>query len=304
MSNLAALTGAWPRTKSIDSMLTRVDRVQVVVSDRSAAAAGFGRLLDATVVREDRARILGARRTVLRLGSSEVELLEPDGAGLANDFLSATHGGLFAAGFATPDVARLRAHLTASGVAFAEEGDQLFLAPQALRVPGLRAVISRATERPASGLVQHLYEATLLVSDFAAVVRDAASRFGLETSHFVPIRSHEFGYEGVLTLFQPGRLDRMEIITPNDPAKTMGRFFGKRGASWYMCYGEAPDLRPIRQRLLEHAPHDWTGARNGIPDNLFIHPKALGGMMLGLSRTTYAWTWSGHPERVVVAGEQ
>ncbi|HVO27403.1 MAG TPA: hypothetical protein VMW56_27630, partial [Candidatus Margulisiibacteriota bacterium] len=184
------------------------------------------------------------------------------------------------------------------------EGDQLFLPPEALRVPGLRAVISGSAELPASGLVQHLYEATLLVQDFAVAVRDAARCFGLDASHCVPIRSGEFGYEGVLTLFQPDRLDRMEIITPNDAGKTMGRFFGKRGASWYMCYAEAADLRPIRHRLLEHAPHDWTGRRDGIPDNLFIHPTALSGMMLGISRATYAWTWSGHPERVVVAGVQ
>ena len=285
-------------------MLTRVDRVQVVVSDRSAAAAGFARLLDAAVVREDRVRLLGARRAVLRLGSSEVELLEPDGTGLTGDFLAATRGGLFAAGFATPDVARLRAHLTASGVAFAEESDQLWLAPEALRVPGLRAVISRTAELPASGLVQHLYEATLLVQDFTAVVRDAASRFALDASHFIPIRSHEFGYDGVLTLFDPDRLDRMEIITPNDPAKTMGRFFARRGACWYMCYAEAADLGPIRHRLMEHARDNWTGPREGTADNLFIHPKALGGMMLGVSRATHAWTWSGHPERVVAAGER
>jgi glyoxalase/bleomycin resistance protein/dioxygenase superfamily protein len=284
-------------------MLARVDRVQVVVSDRSAAAAAFHRLLDAAVAREDRIRLLGARRTVLRLGSSEVELLEPDGTGLAADFLSTTHGGLFAAGFTTPDVARLRAHLRARGIAFEEEESQLLLAPQALRQPGFRAVISAAAELPANGLVQSLYEATLLVQDFAAVVRAAASTFALDASHFVPIRSHEFGYEGVLTLFGPDRLDRIEIITPTDAAKTMGRFFARRGPSWYMCFAEAADLRPLRARLLEYAPHDWTGPRAGIPDSLFIHPKALGGMMLGVSRTTHAWTWSGHPERVVAAGE-
>jgi hypothetical protein len=284
-------------------MLTRVDRVQVVTSDRQAAAAAFRRLLDAPVVREDRVDLLGAHRTVLSLGSSEVELLEPAGAGPVADFLAATSGGLFAAGFATPDVARLRGHLSARGVTFGEEGSQLFLSPQALCVPGLRAVISPVTDLPRGGLVQHLYEATLLVSEFATVVRDAAGAFGLDASHFVPIRSPEFGYDGVLTLFHPDRLDRMEIITPTDAAKTMGRFFAKRGASWYMCYAEAADLRPIRTRLLEHAPHDWTGPRDaGVPDNLFIHPKALGGMMLGLSRTAYAWTWSGHPERVQPAG--
>ena len=283
-------------------MLTRVDRVQVVVSDRGAAAAAFRRLLDAAAAREDRVRFLGARRTVLRLGSSEVELLEPDGSGPAADFLSATHGGLFAAGFATPDVARLRAHLSARGIAFEEEGGQLLLAPQALRQPGLRVVISAAAELPANGLVQNLYEATLLVQDFAAAVRAAASTFALDASHFVPIRSREFGYEGILTLFDPDCLDRIEIITPNDAAKTMGRFFARRGPSWYMCFAEAADLRPVRTRLLEYAAHDWSGPRDGVPDSLFIHPKALSGMMLGVSRTTHAWTWSGHPERVAAAG--
>ncbi len=284
-------------------MLARVDRVQVVVANRQATAAAFARLLDTAVVREDRCGLLAARRTVLRLGRSEVELLEPDGAGGVADFLSATKGGLFAAGCATADVARLRARLQARGVSCAEESGQLFLSPEALRIPGLRAVISSDANPPSAGLAQCLYEVTLLVNDGARVVRDTAAAFGLETSHFVPIRSPQYGYEGVLTLFHSERLDRLEVITPNDPAKTMGRFFAKRGASLYMCYAEAEDLTAIRARLREHAPDNWTGPRNdSVPDNLFIHPKALGGLMLGVSRTSVAWTWSGHPERVRLIG--
>jgi hypothetical protein len=167
-------------------------------------------------------------------------------------------------------------------------------------VPGLRTVVSGEQELPAGGLLERLYEATLLVDDSRAAVAQTAAAFGLAPAHFVPIRSAEFGYDGALTLFHPDRLDRVEIVTPNDPSKTMGRFFAKRGASLYMCYAEAADLTPIRARLLEHAPHDWTGPRDSTTlDNLFIHPKALGGIMLGVSRTTVAWTWSGHPERVV-----
>jgi hypothetical protein len=280
-------------------MLTRVDRVQIVATDRRAAAAAFQRLLDAEVLREDRVQGLAARRTVLRLGRSAVELLEPDGAGVASDFLAQTKGGLFAAGFATPEVPALRAHLQTLGVPIGEEGDQLFLTADALRLPGMRAVISSDREYPPAGLLRHLYEVTLLVHDFAAVVRQAAATFGLEPSHFVPIRSEEYGYEGTLTLFRPEHLDRVEVITAYDAAKTMGRFFAKRGPSLYMCFAEADDLRPLRARLLEQAPNDWTGPRDGALDSLFIHPRALAGMMLGVSRTTFAWTWSGRPDRVV-----
>ena len=79
-------------------MLTLLDRVQVVVANRQATTAAFARLLDTEVMHQDTVRCLGAQRTVLALGTSEVELLEPDGTGAAADFLARTQGGLFAAG--------------------------------------------------------------------------------------------------------------------------------------------------------------------------------------------------------------
>ena len=279
-------------------MLARVDRVQLVVASRAETVAAFARLLATETVRDDRIRTLAAARTTLRLGTSEIEILEPDGSGVVADFLSATRGGLFAAGFATADLAALRAHLERRGASAVEEGGQLYLAPEALGLPGLRVVVSPATERAPAGLARHLYEVTYLVSAFQPAKNLTAATFALDLSRFVPIRSEEFGYEGVLTLFHPDRLDRVEIITPFDAAKTMGRFFARRGPSLYMCYAEADDLSVLRNRLLAHAPQDWTGPREGPLDNLFIHPKALGGMMMGLSRTTFGWTWSGRPERV------
>ena len=36
----------------------------------------------------------------------------------------------------------------------------------------------------------------------------------------------------------------------------------------------------------------------GGADTLFLHASTLGGIMLGISRPTQAWQWSGHPERV------
>ena len=43
-------------------MLERVDRVQLVVKDRQAAARTFGDLLDAQAVREEPSGCLGAAR--------------------------------------------------------------------------------------------------------------------------------------------------------------------------------------------------------------------------------------------------
>jgi hypothetical protein len=91
----------------------------------------------------------------------------------------------------------------------------------------------------------------------------------------------------------------VEIIHPFDRNKTMGRFHAKWGDSLYMGYVESDRTDEIRRRALEHGPEDWTGPREGErPDNLFLHPRALGGVMLGVSRTTFAWTWSGAPESV------
>jgi len=101
-------------------------------------------------------------------------------------------------------------------------------------------------------------------------------------------------------MFDPAtRLDRIECITPYDAGKTMGRFLAKRGESLYMCFVEAPDLRPIIARLDAHAPHDWSPAAGGATDTLFVHPKALAGLLLGVSRTSVGWLWSSAPERVV-----
>ncbi len=83
----------------------------------------------------------------------------------------------------------------------------------------------------------------------------------------------------------------------------MGRYFERYGPTLYMCYGETDRLPELRERLKELAPRDWTGS--DTDDNgLFVHPRALGGIMLGVSRTTYAWTWSGFPDRVRPPGSE
>src|SRR6476660_6408129 len=111
-------------------MLAAVDRVQLAVPDRRAAAAPFARLLDATLTAEDAVAPLGARRTTLAAGHAAIELLEPDGAGPVADHLAAAGPGLFAAGFAADDFEGLRHRLIARRTDFAEADGQLFLAPE------------------------------------------------------------------------------------------------------------------------------------------------------------------------------
>jgi len=279
-------------------MLTRIDRVQITANDATALAARFVQLLDAEIAYTDDVPALRARRAVVRLGDGEVEILEPTGAGQVADHLAHGRGGPFAAGFATPSIHRLRRQLAEHGIVPTTIGhEQHFIDGRRLGIPGLNVVISPEERRRSVGLFTRFYEVTHLTADPQASAARLAQTFALDARAFVPIESAAYGYRGVLTLFRGTELDRIETIHPFDAAKTMGRFFGRFGPSLYMCYAETDRLRDLRTRLKSLAPKDWTGTDDN-DDGLFIHPRALGGLMIGVSRTTHAWTWSGHPERV------
>lgn len=275
-------------------MLDRIDRVLVTARDAGAVAEHWCAVFDGAIAHTDNVPALTAKRVVIRIGDAEVEVLEPTGGGPVADHLASGRGGPFAAGFAATNFDALRKHLAGRGT---DLGGQLFLDDQDLGIPGLNVVISPAEERPRVGLLENLYEVTHLTHDAPGSARAIAETFGLDQASFVPIRSDQYGYDGTLTLFSPNALHRIETIHPYDASKTMGRFFQRFGPSLYMCYGETDRLPELRDRLKTLAPNDWTGADDN-PDGLFVHPKALGGVMVGVSRTTYAWTWSGYPERV------
>lgn len=289
-------------------MFTRVDRIQMAVPDRIEAARGWRQVLGAEPAGDDRLACLTALRTRYRLGTGWVELLEPDGAGPVADAVGARGAHLFAGGMAAPDPAALAAHLETQGVSAPEEGGQLFLGPTHTGGHGLRLVVSRDEELAPVGALDQFYEITNLVENTPATVKEYATRFGMEDKAFQPISSAEFGYEGMLTLLDDDRLDRFEVITPTDPGKTMGRYFAKHGESLYMCFAETGDLAGIEARCREHAAPfarvPSAEERPAVADTLFLHPSAVGGMMLGLSRRSVAWVWSGHPERVVPWKEQ
>ncbi len=283
-------------------MLDRVDRVQLAVRDRAAAARTFVALLGASPAREADAAYLGARRTVLRLGESEVELCEPAEAGPVRAHLDRWGEGLFAAGFSVGDVTEIHARLADRGVAFAEDGDQTYLEPEA--TAGMRVVLTPTRPGPPAGA--RLYEVTnTLVSDWKAAADLYTRLFGLDSSRFSPIRSERFGYVGTLTLFDPpARLDRIELSQVVSPTSAMGRWAARRGDSLYMCYLESDDVAGLVARLAAVGAR-WT-PRGGDParerDGLWIHPSALHGLLLGVSRRTLAWEWSGRPELVAPGG--
>lgn len=279
-------------------MITRIDRMIVTAPRRRIAAEAWQRLVGAEVVREDRVACLAASRTVLRVGESEIELLEPDGIGIAAQHVSRSRSAIFAVGLAVEDLAAAQADLDARAAHHVREGGQLWMSGEWTGVPALRLVITQDERRPGAGLLRNIYEATHLYQDHRRATAQIAKLLRLDARHFVPIRSDAYGYEGTLALFHPDRLDRIESITPFDREKTMGRFFARQGPSLYMFYAEARDPVALRERLLEHVPDAWTGPREGAPDNLFVHPTALHGVLLGVSRESVAWTWSGRPERV------
>lgn len=283
-------------------MLKRVDRLQVVVPDRDKAAAPWARVLGAEQEREDRVHCLAAMRSTWRLGAGRVEFLSPDGAGPVQDALAARGAHLFAAGFSTDRLGALTAHLEGLGIEPALESGQAFLGAGQAGGFGMQVVISLDEELAPVGAIDTFYEATLLVHDVPTRVAQCARIFDLDTDNFVAIRSAEYGYEGVLTLFRAGQLHRFEMITPTDPEKTMGRYFARFGECYYMAFAESGELPAIEDRLkadgLGHTvvPPDRPEGR--VADTIFLHPPTLGGMMLGISRRTMAWQWSGRPDEV------
>jgi hypothetical protein len=272
-------------------VLTRIDRVVLAVPDRAPVAQAWRDLLGAEPDTDDKVGALGARRTRLRLGTGRVDLLEADGAGPVQDAVARRAGHLYAAGAATADVRAVLVALQQRGVDHTvAEDDEVWVDAG----HGLRMVVGVHDALPAVGRVDELYEVTNLVDDADVAVPAFADLFGLDRSAFEPIASTEYGYAGALTLFDPERLHRVEVIHPHDGAKTMGRYYAKHGESLYMCFAETGELAGITETLRERgAPHTPVGDHT-----TFVHPQALGGAMVGLSRRTYAWTWSGHPERV------
>jgi catechol 2,3-dioxygenase-like lactoylglutathione lyase family enzyme len=285
-------------------MLKRVDRVQIAVANCNAAEEVVEEVFGGELVRRDKAATLCARRSTMQAGSSLIELLEPDGAGPVQEFVSKWGSGLFGAGFSVDDPDAAAHHLTKTGVNFEQSAGQLYLDTGATF--GMRAVISQHQERAPVGAIKWAYEVTNVVADWKAASDRYARIFGLDAAKFSPIESTQFGYTGTLTLFDPpARLDRIEIAQITDANLAMGRFHQRRGDSLYMFFVETDDVGALEQRLkargARFAAHRKDEA--GLAE-LFIHPSAFLGVLVGVSRTEHAWTWSGDRARAKRAAHE
>jgi hypothetical protein len=284
-------------------MLLEIDRIQLAVPDASPVVERWQSTLGAEVSGTDKVKCLGALRTQLRLGSGFIEILSPDGAGLIADATARRGAHMFAAGVSCLDVAQVQTALTKRFSNIVHEAGQLFIDGDDIGINGLRVVVSKHEERSKVGDIDFLYEATLLAQNSAQETAKFADVFSLDAQEFVEINSPQFGYSGTLTLFRKDLLHRFEVITPLEETKTMGRFFNKIGACLYMAYAETADILAIERRVKQRGEAitvDRPDERSDdLPaDGLWLHPASLGGVMLGLSRPSRAWQWSGHPERV------
>jgi hypothetical protein len=285
-------------------MLKRVDRVQIAVADSSAAEKVVAEVFGGELVRRDKSAPLSAKRSTMQAGSSLIELLEPDGAGAVQDFIAKWSGGLFGAGFSVDDLDAAAHHFTKGGVNFEQSAGQLYLDSAATY--GMRTVISQHHERAPVGAIKWIYEVTNVVGDWKAASDRYARIFGLDASKFSPIESKNFGYTGTLTLFDsPAGLDRIEIAQITDPNLAMGRFHQRRGDSLYMFFVETDDAGALELRLQARGSRFAAHTRDaaGLAE-LFIHPSAFLGVLIGVSRTEHAWTWSGDLSRAKRAAKE
>ena len=72
-----------------------------------------------------------------------------------------------------------------------------------------------------------------------------------------------------------------------------------------MLFVETDDVGALEQRLQARSSRFAAHTRDeaGLAE-LFIHPSAFLGVLIGVSRTDHAWTWSGDPSRAKRAAQE
>jgi catechol 2,3-dioxygenase-like lactoylglutathione lyase family enzyme len=272
-------------------MLEKLDGVILAVRDARAAAQTFGAIFGTEVIGTEQHAGLGADITLLGCGTDAIRLAVPNGPGRVADHIEERGEGIVGVVFAADDPNAMIEHIESKGVST----DNGLLDPS--KTHGLLTMIVPNSQRTKVGVISFLYEVTHLVSDFQTVSDFWTDVFGLDGARFSPIESKQYGYTGMLTLFDPPRLlDRIEVVHPHDTTKAMGKFFVKRGEGPYMFFAETDDMPALQERLKAAEARFAGGGTVEGPGSLFVHPSATHGVLIGVSPTNQAWVWSGRPE--------
>ena len=280
-------------------MLDYVDRILVAVRSLDAAESNYANILAARRVEDFDSPWLNARVRRMQLGATQVELCEPRGEGVVQKHLEQWGEGLMYGGVSTPDLEAFTRYLAVHQVRFTAADGRLYLEPSDLHNMPL-VVSTTARNARGEGPIEFLYELTMVLdSPWQDVAARYADGLGLEPQRNVGISFERFGYTGTLMMFDADRLDRIELSEAHDPAFAMGRFSAKRGDALYMCYVQTDDVADIVARLDRHGQRYTRRTQTPVErDGLWIHPSALNGVLMGVSRQSLAWQWSGRPDRV------
>ena len=276
-------------------MLEKLDGVVIAVRDAEAASETFETLFATEVLGTEKSDALNAGVTLLSCGSDLIRLAVPMGPGPIATHLDAWGEGIVGSVFAANDTPAVISRLEDKGVDVTTDDVLTLLDPE--RTHGLLTMLVPAVERDPVGVISFIYEVTHLVSDWQAVSDFWTDIFGLDGAKFSPIKSDQYGYEGMLTLFDPpDKLDRIEVVYPHDTSKAMGRFFVKRGEGPYMFFMETDDMPALRERLKAAGARFAPEKEPEQPNSLFVHPSSTHGVLIGVSPKNLAWVWSGRPE--------
>jgi len=274
-------------------MLETVDGVILAVRNAEQAIARFEELFDARYDHDGQSDELGARVVGIRVGTDMIRLAQPTGPGPIADHVEKWGEGIVGVYFSSKDVDGVVAGMRANGLDPMTDGTAAYL--PAAQMHGLHVVIVPHEERERVGLLSFVYEVTHLVDDWKGVSEFMTKAFGLDGMKFSPISSKNYGYDGVLTLFDPpAKLDRIEAVTPYGDG-AMNRFFQKRGEGPYMFYVECDDPATLRERL-DNAGARYASGDDVATSSIFVHPSATHGVLIGVSPKDQAWVWSGRPE--------
>jgi hypothetical protein len=270
-------------------MLTDLDRIVVAARYRLPVVHTLRQILGAEVVGCDYLPHWLAVRTTLRVGISEIEVLEAKGVGAVANFIGRRGPGLFAVGFASAGLEAFRAHLETQGAFFDEHEGQLFLtSDKGADLPGLNLVITPAKEREPAGLLQRLCSATLLHR--AVEPSGTALRIlGVHSSRQSKVSQAIQGFTGTVIRLGEGLTSHFAILAPWGNATPIGRFFYRYGTGIYLASAMSEKLDAIRERLGSNAHTAPTRSADGP---LLIPSRLLGGARLAvLARAAGCSSW-------------